>query len=735
MKERETFLGPINTAIRFGIVGLAFLTPLFFLPITSEFYQFNKQVLVVGAAAILLILWGVKVGIEGKMRITRTSIDIALILFGIAFVLAAVFSVDRYISIAGFYPRFHGSLVSTLAYIVLFFVAVSNIDKQTREWVIWALIGSGVVLAILSVANFFGYSLVQTDYGKIRSWTPIGNPANLSLYLALVLPLALGAFAAAKNRTVQIVFVIAAIIIALPIILFKLTGPILAALAGLAIAGIFLSRTKLDRNTRGLMGVFLVIVALFAFVNFVPGLRDSLLKPFVAGEVKEFNIPADKTLPLSSAWKISSQSVGQRPFLGVGPGTFAYSYTAFKGQELNSDDFWNLRFDLAGNEYLTILSSIGIVGLIAFVLVLGLVGRSLLTFSYRSEIVKENPTAVFLLGSFTAFIVGVFFQDTTASIWVFFVLLLALIFTYFRDSGVRGTEEVDVKFVALTSGGLQFVEPSERATRDSTIGTVITIAGVIAFLAVLAFGYPGFQAETSYQKALVASSKDKAAETRDLLLAAIRKNPNRDTYRRSLVVLDRVLATNLSKKENKSTQDNNNVAGLVNESIEQGTRITGYQGKGLNNFSIRKDAGTSALNVANWEALSGVLNSLDLEGDLKQRNAADAINVAQQAVALDPRNPILLESLGNILLKNNLLDNAIQSYEQAVRVRPSYASAHYNLATALRQKGDNPARVVFELESTLTLLPADSQDKARVEKELEEAKKKRDQSTSSATTK
>src|SRR3989304_3760843 len=132
MKERETFLGPINGAIRFGIVGLAFLTPLFFLPITSEFYQFNKQVLVVGVTAILLILWGVKVGIEGKMRITRTSIDVAIILFGIAFILAAIFSVDRYISIAGFYPRFHGSLVSPLSYFVLFFFAASKRDKQAR---------------------------------------------------------------------------------------------------------------------------------------------------------------------------------------------------------------------------------------------------------------------------------------------------------------------------------------------------------------------------------------------------------------------------------------------------------------------------------------------------------------------------------------------------------------------------------------------------------------------------
>jgi hypothetical protein len=66
------------------------------------------------------------------------------------------------------------------------------------------------------------------------------------------------------------------------------------------------------------------------------------------------------------------------------------------------------------------------------------------------------------------------------------------------------------------------------------------------------------------------------------------------------------------------------------------------------------------------------------------------------------------------------------------RSESAYASAHYNLAVALRQKGDNPQRVVFELESTLTLLPENSPDRERVTKELEEAKKKRDSATSSA---
>lgn len=730
MKDKDQYLGPVIGLIRFGIVGLAALTPLFFLPITSEFYQFNKQVLLVVVTAVLLVIWGVRMGIEGKVRIVRTPLDIPMLIFGLAFILATIFSVDRYISIAGFYPRFHGSLVSALAYIVLYFVAVSNLDGQSRKWLVWAFLGSGVVLAIQAIASFFGYPLFSADYAKGRAWSPIGNPATLSLYLALVLPIVLGLIVTTKNRSLQTIYVATAIVIMMPIVLFKLTGAILATLAGLVVVGLFLPKVRIDKETKTMLAVFGVAIVAFALINFIPGLRQTFLEPLLAKK-QTFNLSADKTLPLDSAWRISTQAVGQRPFFGVGPGTFAYSFTAMKGLELNSDSLWNLRFDLAGNEYLTVLSSLGIVGLVAFAFILVSFLRSVSIFNLRSGSVTENPTSVFLLSSFVVLLVGIFFQDTTASIWIFLVLLAALTYSYLKDSGVKGVEEVDVKFVALTAGAVQFAQPSER-NRDSSIGTAVTIVGVIFFLGTLWLGYPTYQAEATYFKALKASAKDKAAETRDNLLVAIKKNPNRDTYRRSLVVLDRLLATNLSRKEKKSDQDNKNIAGLVNESIQQGVVITGYQGQGLNSFSIKREAGTSPLNVANWEALSGVLSSLDLEGDLKNKNAADAINVAQQAVALDPKNPLLLEALGNILLKNNLVDNAIQAYEQAINVRPRYASAHYNLATALRQKGDNPTRVVFELQNTQNLLPSNSPDKDRIAKELKEAQDKVNQATAAA---
>ena len=203
---KDQLINPINTAIRIGIVGLAFLVPLFFIPATSEFYQFNKQFLVLGVTALLLVLWGVKMGLEGKMRIVRTPLDLPLLLLALAYILATIFSVDRYVSIAGFYPRFHGSLISVLAYVALYFIAVSNIDKKWREYVVWAFIASGAVAAIFGIMNFFGFHPLFGKYAESRSWTPLGNISSLNLYLALVIPLTLGTMLTVKNRSLQPVF-------------------------------------------------------------------------------------------------------------------------------------------------------------------------------------------------------------------------------------------------------------------------------------------------------------------------------------------------------------------------------------------------------------------------------------------------------------------------------------------------------------------------------------------------
>jgi len=118
----------------------------------------------------------------------------------------------------------------------------------------------------------------------------------------------------------------------------------------------------------------------------------------------------------------------------------------------------------------------------------------------------------------------------------------------------------------------------------------------------------------------------------------------------------------------------------------------------------------------------------NIGGQLRNDATVHAINTYSQASRLDPTNPRLYEALGNVYLNTGDVDNAIRNYEFSVSSKFDYVSGHYSLAQAVRQKGDNPARVVNELQFTLQLLRdnagANKDQIARVEKELKEAQAK-----------
>jgi len=64
-----------------------------------------------------------------------------------------------------------------------------------------------------------------------------------------------------------------------------------------------------------------------------------------------------------------------------------------------------------------------------------------------------------------------------------------------------------------------------------------------------------------------------------------------------------------------------------------------------------------------------------------------AVERARRAVELDRRNADYLNSLGIAHSENQEVDAAEDAFRRALKVRPTYAEAHYNLAKLLRQQG------------------------------------------------
>ena len=73
---------------------------------------------------------------------------------------------------------------------------------------------------------------------------------------------------------------------------------------------------------------------------------------------------------------------------------------------------------------------------------------------------------------------------------------------------------------------------------------------------------------------------------------------------------------------------------------------------------------------------------------LKRGHAAEARELLQRAVALDPTHAMLRLDLGNACLAMDDAPAARRAFAEAARLRPDWASAHFNHGVAARKAGD-----------------------------------------------
>jgi len=73
---------------------------------------------------------------------------------------------------------------------------------------------------------------------------------------------------------------------------------------------------------------------------------------------------------------------------------------------------------------------------------------------------------------------------------------------------------------------------------------------------------------------------------------------------------------------------------------------------------------------------------------VRDGRAAEAVDPAERALSLDRRNPLFLNTLGVAHAEMQQMEEALRCFKRALKERPDYAEAHYNLGKAYRKLGD-----------------------------------------------
>ncbi len=620
------------------------LFPLFFLPVTSDFYDFNKFIFLSVATIVLTILWGVSLVIEKQVKVTRSPLGLPLLFIAASWIASTVLrspnKLDSFIN-----PGETGTVIV----LCLFVFIATNFFKNKKEILtaVYSLMASIGVLSLITI--FWGTGLAakiipaspNLEFLRSVIWAPTGSLITTILAIAGILPLII-------------------------VILIK------------------------DRSSRTKS----LILSAFLLIN---------ITAITVGSYRLFNPPTGAAKPvflsIGSSWSIALESLKTSPLLGTGPGTFTEDFTRFKPNSENSKPSWNLRFNTGFNQYLNILTTVGILGLVSYAFLV------LRTFYITSKAFKLPNSSIALAAGISAlfiFATQLVLPGNLTTIGISF-FLLTLCLAALKQLGTSMVHDSNIDIVASSSTG------NHSTILAWIILALILIVSVPSSVVI----YKVYLAEVLYHKALVYASQDNGKATYDTLLRAITTNPYRDTYRLAYSQTNFLLANSIASNQNLKDEDRNTVTQLIQRAIQEAKNAV-------------------ALNpnkVANAENLGNIYRNL-----LNFAQGADSWTIAayQQAIVLDPLNPSLRITLGSVYYTLKNYDDAIRILQTATDLKPDFANAHYNLSLAYSQKGDYP-KAVTEMQTVTQLVDSSSADFTKAQEELAALKKKVGETTPPAT--
>jgi tetratricopeptide (TPR) repeat protein len=394
--------------------------------------------------------------------------------------------------------------------------------------------------------------------------------------------------------------------------------------------------------------------------------------------------PVEVSPSVQGEWQIAQQVLKQSPVLGSGPGTFVFNYAKYHPESLNQTVFWGTRFSSGSSEVLGWLSTKGVLGFLAFVLL----AASALFLGVKTLLRSSQDTFSWMMGlgllaSFGALVAAfLLYPSNFVLSFVFWVLLGGL--GVFIGERVKNVQVASQSFLALGS---------------SFVFLLVLIFG----LGLLFVGGQKYAAEVRYLAGVQKSQQgDLDGATRNVLSAAS-LNPAIDLYWRDLAQL-------YLSQVNRVSQD----ASLSQEEKQKQTQATIQNAVA----ATQRAVAASPANIANWNVQGFVYRSLiGVPG-------ADALALGayEKAKELEPASPFSWTELGRVYIlqaqslasqkgkeaqKDEALLKALENLQKAIELKADYAPAHFLTAAVYEQQGKED-EAIAKLEETKKVAPNDT---------------------------
>lgn len=682
-------LNAFDRFFEWGIYLLVFMLPLFILPFSFEVQEFNKYFLLIFASSLLLFVWTLNsVFVKGQVQFLKSSITVPFVLFLLAILVSALLGIDSASSILGYYGSFSDSLVFYVGLFVFYLLSLSLLAQRGADFVIPRLIKSSVyssiLVSLISFLYFIGFKFLPGFSDAAAGFNLASGYARVfAIYLLFMLFISLyDFFSPRKDGTGKIVDFIAVVLAIVNLLILDWAAISFMLLIGLALVvvfGGFFTGRNLDSRSKFIVPVLFILSLVFAFGNLnltelSAGKLASQPSSISASIRETLNIGTEtdsplleNALPTKEASLIASSGLKENPIVGSGIGTYYYDFSKYKSKDFNYDANWSVRFGKAYNEMLERVSTIGILGVLSYSLLI-LMALVLLVGNIRRE-----KREIFILAAFLVLLVFQFLFLETAILKFIFVLLLVIA----SGNSFMGANRIVAGALPM-QGQKKMTSFDLNGKISGKTSSVIAIAIILVCSAGFFFSIQFLRAETQY-KALSADSDANSVDA-----SKLEKVTSLNSYRGEYSLgLSRIYITRVNAL---LAADSSSEQGLQKAKAELDKTI----------YHTRRSTELSPNNVSFWENYGYVYRRM---GDLGMEGADElALTGFKSALRLDPNNVIYRTEIGKIYLERYQktekdeqkmnLNNAKTSFEEAIALKNDYPDAVAALALVYFYEGN-----------------------------------------------
>lgn len=539
------------------LVGVALLLP-FFLPFTTSFLEFNKQLFLVAFSGIALVLWLVGIVSSGylKWRPNKFLMPIGAVV--LATVLATIFSSTKFKSIYGLNSSLSDSLVIIAALSVLYLLIVNIFDDKGQKLQLFLMISLGVVF-VHAILQLFGVYLFKFPFAQSKFFNTLGSPNSLGILAAVSLPF-LHKFRWPDHPRIgsylSKVFLASAIFI-----LFVLNWWVLWVVA---IAGMFALIATGSLNAKSFRifdyRVPLIVIILGVFLMAVSFDIPVLKK----------NLPVEIAPSHTLSSKIAISLLKDKLIFGYGPENFSIAFDKYGSSALSDTSLSNLKFYDASSEFFNFLVHGGVILVAALFYLLAVVTWEIVK-RYASQSIRDGAVNG-LLSMMLALVVAFFMYPFNLGLMFMFYLSLAMVALVFWGG--------DQKYYSI-----------EKSPLLSLISSLGFIGGLVLVLVACYFNVLSYIADMKYAQAF--EQKDSQLKA-NILTEAVKWSNKDDRYYRSLSQV----SLELLSKEIEKPKDN----------PQRGSNVQNYIASAVNFARRAVDVGPNE--SLNWSNLGNVYTNL-----------------------------------------------------------------------------------------------------------------------------